>query len=133
MKSGRLRLLSPKILPSKALQHFRAGPASFSTDTYQHKDSLHVLISDIDNARLLSFNLERPELSAVIPVPMVEDDKYPVFTYKHLDPDTIVILRDVTNSRRNYDSIYTCKYCPPLTLCGTRILCRHNVSPFGHW
>lgn len=79
--------------------------ASFSTQEYERHDTAFLMISDIDNHSLIEIDLDRDTVSRIIPIKYLMRDQYPTFLFEYKNEDTILILREISNTHRTHDSV----------------------------
>ena len=79
--------------------------ASFSMQEYERHDTAFLMISDIDNHSLIEIDLDRDTVSRIIPIRYIMSDQYPTFLFEYKNEDTILILREIANTRRMHDSV----------------------------
>lgn len=80
--------------------------ASFSLQPYRRGDTLFVMLSDLDNKRLIELDVDNGKFSRTIDLNPIKSDYYPVFLFKYFNRDTIIIFRDISNERRSeHDSL----------------------------
>ena len=73
----------------------------------ENGNTTYLYIADIDNHRILKFDVSTKELDYLIDVQALEQDRYSVFNFSVLHPDTILIERDISNLRQyNDDALF---------------------------
>ncbi len=78
--------------------------ASFDICLFNRKDTTYLLFADFDNHSLIEVNIETGN-SNTFEIKELLNDKYPTFNFKPTDEESILIYREINNTRRLHDSV----------------------------
>ncbi|QNR22765.1 hypothetical protein [Croceimicrobium hydrocarbonivorans] len=70
---------------------------NLTIDAYTRNDTDFILLGDIEGRRLIEVDISNEKFSREIKIERIAKGRYPLFTHHYLSPDTIIVLKDISN------------------------------------